>query len=522
MLLGLVTTARAVDPPVARSSTNLCANPDFRDAAGAASAGYRLQTAAAGYLGEPGTSNGDCGVALDSTKPAASVSQVVGVPDAAIGKWYRFTIRGLPESGFSVADDALEMKVVFLGADGTTQYDGKSKKIFPQIEKARKDLTVNGDRHRRGAEVWQTYSLDFVVPFGQVRKLDLSVDFQNGTGKPGSESAAFLVSHFSLVAIPDPAGESPTTRPSAAIVPAYDHLIPLGGRWFYAAGAGESKAPAKFDGGNADRLLYHDSGYSAPFAGNTGAWLRKGNLDTGGATATEDRYVADNLTITLDAKSLAIHTHGLPNHPTGQFPGENPNAIQEQNSTYYLPLNPTVNPKHVVTDKNNSNQALNMGPIGVAINGVVFFNPFDAGNMDASNIMDFCCGHPNPDGQYHYHKYPVCVNSPWADEGRQHSPLIGFAFDGFPVYGPYESADLMAKDVKGEHALNDFNLHFDKDRGWHYHVTPGVFPYLIGGYWGAVDARDVQHGRPPRGGGGGNGLRPAGPPGGGPPPPGGF
>jgi hypothetical protein len=215
------------------------------------------------------------------------------------------------------------------------------------------------------------------------------------------------------------------------------------------------------------------------------------------------------VTITIDAKSLIVHTRGLPNHPTGQFPGENPNSIQEQNGTYYLPLNPTVNPKHIVTDKTNSNHALNMGPIGIAINGVVFYNPFDAGSQDASNIMDYCCGHPDQMGRYHYHKYPICVNSPWADDGKQHSPLIGFAFDGFPIYGPYESADVMAKDVKGESALNDFNLHFDKDRGWHYHVTPGAFPYLIGGYWGTIDPRDAGR----RGMGGGRG----GPPGGGPP-----
>ncbi len=52
--------------------------------------------------------------------------------------------------------------------------------------------------------------------------------------------------------------------------------------------------------------------------------------------------------------------------------------------------------------------------------------------------MDRCCGHPDPDGTYHYHKYPICMKSPWADDGTDHSPLIGFAFDGFPIYGPYE------------------------------------------------------------------------------------
>ncbi len=81
------------------------------------------------------------------------------------------------------------------------------------------------------------------------------------------------------------------------------------------------------------------------------------------------------------------------------------------------------------------------------------------------------------------------MNTLWADDGAEHSPLIGFAFDGFPVFGPYEAAGELAKDSKGN-ALNEFNLHKDEARGWHYHVTPGKFPHIIGGYWGEVESRN--------------------------------
>ena len=125
----------------------------------------------------------------------------------------------------------------------------------------------------------------------------------------------------------------------------------------------------------------------------------------------------------------------------------------------------------------------------IAANGVLFHNPYDAGMTEAVDIMDRCCGHPSPDSRYHYHKYPVCVKSPWADDGEDHSPLIGWAFDGFPIYGPYERRAVMAKDDTGN-PLNDFNVHRDSARGWHYHVTPGKFPYVMGGYWGKVDPRN--------------------------------
>ena len=80
------------------------------------------------------------------------------------------------------------------------------------------------------------------------------------------------------------------------------------------------------------------------------------------------------------------------------------------------------------------------------------------------------------------------MNTPWADDGKGHSPLIGFAFDGFPVYGPYETAGVLAKD--SSNSLNEYNLHSDDSRGLHYHVTPGKFPHIIGGYWGDVEMRN--------------------------------
>ncbi len=85
------------------------------------------------------------------------------------------------------------------------------------------------------------------------------------------------------------------------------------------------------------------------------------------------------------------------------------------------------------------------------------------------------------------HKYPSCVKSPFADDGQRHSPVLGFAFDGFPVYGPYEAAGVMARDLNGERALDVCNGHSDPARGYHYHVTPGRFPYIIGGYAGVPE-----------------------------------
>ena len=54
----------------------------------------------------------------------------------------------------------------------------------------------------------------------------------------------------------------------------------------------------------------------------------------------------------------------------------------------------------------------------------------------------------------------------------------------------------MAKDIEGSRALDACNGHSDVDRGYHYHVTPGRFPYVIGGYRGVPEPsnnRGLRH-----------------------------
>lgn len=192
----------------------------------------------------------------------------------------------------------------------------------------------------------------------------------------------------------------------------------------------------------------------------------------------------DNLKISHDDRFLIVNSQGYPNHATAIFPNSrNPNSIEVQDFHFRFPLKP---------QKADEITRLPMGPIGMALNGVVFFNPFEMEGMNAvegySEVwLDACCGHPQQTGVYHYHKYPSCVKSPFIDSGMQHSPLLGLAFDGFPLYGPYESSGEMARDAGGEKALDVCNGHSDNVRGYHYHVTPGRFPYILGGYAGVVE-----------------------------------
>jgi len=61
-----------------------------------------------------------------------------------------------------------------------------------------------------------------------------------------------------------------------------------------------------------------------------------------------------------------------------------------------------------------------------------------------------------------------------------HSEIIGFAMDGYPIYGPFSCDGLLPGD------LDVCNGHEHDDiAGYHYHTTP-VYPYIIGCFHGQV------------------------------------
>ena len=430
---------------------------------------------------------------------AGMVTQRVNGFTGGAGKWFCFSVRGLAEPGFKVEKDDLFLRVDYFGKKGENALDGVTQKIYPMVEQARKELETNGLFFKNGGAVWKTYSLEFRLPFAEIDTIDVGVGFKNGSATQARESE-FFVTNFRLIPIPTPADAPKIVKTERGPAPSLKSLISLGGRWYYLPEAGMKDRPATLvvTAKNADRLFYMDDRLSNPFAENMTAWLRKGYLDLNGNEVTEDKFVPDNVVLEFkDGKELVVHARNLPNHPTALFPGRrtNPNSIQEFDRTYYLPLEPVRNPKAIAMDKKNSNRALPMGAIGFATNGVAFFNPFDMGNEEAVNIMDRCCGHPAPNNQYHYHKYPVCVKTPFTDNGEGHSALIGFALDGFPLYGPYVAKGLMARDDTAN-PLDDFNMRHDEERGWHYHVTPGKYPYIIGGFAGTPDPRNLRRGPP--------------------------
>ncbi len=200
-------------------------------------------------------------------------------------------------------------------------------------------------------------------------------------------------------------------------------------------------------------------------------------------------YAAANVTAVIDGNFLVVNTTTVPDHKSPYFSdnsaqfetynGSNsafrkaPNTITAGNITFRIPLSPT---------KTSTAKATPMGPIGVSLNGVPFFNQYAAGGSPLAgeiNGFDQYGGHPQQQGQYHYHVEPLYLTS---KKGRE--ALLGYLLDGFPVYGPIENAkSVTTKDLDAYHGHSHVTAEYPNGI-YHYHITADD-PYINGsGFYG--------------------------------------
>jgi hypothetical protein len=191
---------------------------------------------------------------------------------------------------------------------------------------------------------------------------------------------------------------------------------------------------------------------------------------SGNSTAITDTYTANVQSVKYSTNFVYANTQGIPAYVVGPYLDNNPNQAGNQNAIFKFPLNPVQNTGTAV--------ATSMGNIGVFVNGVAMFNCLDgvswknssstfAGgplggtgdgvwNRDAIvyEKSGFDCSKGHPAGtNYHHHQNPSAFNLDlnvlsticnlynadglYSIDSTTHSPLIGFAYDGFPVYGAY-------------------------------------------------------------------------------------
>ena len=197
---------------------------------------------------------------------------------------------------------------------------------------------------------------------------------------------------------------------------------------------------------------------------------------SGNSTAISNGILVNCQQVRYSTNNVYVNTAGIPSYKIGPYLDGNPNQAGNQNAIFRFPLNPTQNTGTLT--------ATTGGNIGVFINGVAMYdfrdgvawssttnapcggpgNPACTGTpswyRDAivAERPGFDCSKGHPGGtNYHHHQNPsafdldinvisnICnlydSDGLYAINTSQHSPLIGFAYDGFPVYGAYGYAN---------------------------------------------------------------------------------
>jgi hypothetical protein len=227
--------------------------------------------------------------------------------------------------------------------------------------------------------------------------------------------------------------------------------------------------------------------------------------------------------LTYSKSSIIIQPDGIPNHPRDAYYAvPNGGVVVPDATTATIVKDPTkaqtykftipTTPKYV-----SSVTSTSLGSIGVMISGAVLYNPFEgdgktvamANNFTITNssgitasFVDKCAGHPTPQqGAYHYHGLSTCVTAK-VDKISKPSHLIGFALDGFPIYGDRDmkGKQLTAKNLDQCNGINGATPEFPK--GIYHYVLLGTADARssIACFHGQVDASQMQS-MPAMGGG---------------------
>lgn len=142
--------------------------------------------------------------------------------------------------------------------------------------------------------------------------------------------------------------------------------------------------------------------------------------------------------VQYSTNNVYVSASCVPSYSIGPWTA-NPNTPVNQNFVYKFTRTPQQNTGAPTT--------VGMGHTGVWTNGVSIFNVSDGMSYNNAGVwnrnayfwegisFDDCLGHPAPNGEYHHHVSPRCLYN--ITDSTKHSPIIGYAFDGYPVYGAW-------------------------------------------------------------------------------------
>jgi hypothetical protein len=161
------------------------------------------------------------------------------------------------------------------------------------------------------------------------------------------------------------------------------------------------------------------------------------------------------VTLMAGTDSCSLTSNNIPNHDFNDETANFANDVAEVSRTFEIIRNPQLATVSTALDQQTFDGVfLNGVPIDLLSAGC--YRPDDPGADGDGNVAIGCTvddpwltnplgtdhkfgadahnAHTQPDGTYHYHGNPLAL---FDDNPGPGSPLIGFAADGFPIYGSY-------------------------------------------------------------------------------------
>jgi hypothetical protein len=203
-------------------------------------------------------------------------------------------------------------------------------------------------------------------------------------------------------------------------------------------------------------------------------------------------YAKAKVSAECSGSNLVVTSNGMPSYA---YVAKTPNGLKTQSWKWTVPAAPKKASK--VTSI-----ATRLGTIGFTVTGIPIYGPMEGpvpanmafGDPVYNGILDSCKGHTGYMADYHDHAILATASCGFAQ-----SKIVGYAIDGFPIYGASSSIKsgyvktgnpktnswtaYTYKASSSKNVLDKCNGRTEADGSYAYHAT-STFPYTIGCFKG--------------------------------------
>jgi hypothetical protein len=224
--------------------------------------------------------------------------------------------------------------------------------------------------------------------------------------------------------------------------------------------------------------------------------------DLSSSTGAGSGYPKPTISVSCTDSVVTVSSNNMIGYP---FVAVTPNALRAQNYVWRIARNPAVASSPTLIVKNG---IPTMGTLAFTTTGLAIYGPTEAaipadkpyGDPNYNGLLDTCGGHTGPSAEYHNH-----VLYTLAACNLNSRAVLGYAIDGFPIYGPtaclnvactstgtvrsgYTKIGDPAKNVWSAYSytassdalvLDACNGRTQPDGSYGYHAVMS-FPYILG------------------------------------------